>query len=654
MPPKSRASHTTKLSNRPDDSGRLKRSKSEDQLHGGNSQKFQKRQKINSIIEKHLNRFKLLQRQQNYPKLAVEVEKIQQAIIFRNHNIYTSASNIPMIFQEGDEKILEDVANLVERLVEKVVENTKIGLNFQKFKFPAFSKLPTAQLALKPRPQRKDEKEDQKNQGNQKLWRQNLPKMVRKAPRVKYLIPKLQNLYPADPEGSEVYKTKRVRFTVSRQRHLDRLNRRRRNFRHVKYFEYPSTSASGFHEASRLGRSESSAEEGSMDSDAPEEDSVDTTDSEDSPEDPEEAMESDASEEDACSSDPQISLYTLTNHLSEQWVKHAKDVFLEIPIENLIGQRVPEDLEIQIKGLIFYNKIDRFFEMNWREIRFPSPLDPRLLKFPWVHKREDHEDTIDLLRITFSETIPNYNLEFWEQENQCSFDRASKLFQNFGCPRKTLYEEFFEQSDEFFKLLEPIVSDLDRKMKIYHHHRSFSGILEILKRRIPVELTRVNQVDATMIYTAQISNPEVKFDVFKAARDLNKVYIDLEPIRKRCLPVSPALIGFHAVLFEKKVVVAMVREKRITVDAPLNQHPLPDIRTIEFHGTKCIGRIWIHEDKFLRIGLRTKKDSDGDWLMVEMDLERLKHQKAFEIVKTDLIRKSFGKLKRELEDVGGN
>ncbi|UMM20379.1 hypothetical protein L5515_015672 [Caenorhabditis briggsae] len=287
-------------------------------------------------------------------------------------------------------------------------------------------------------------------------------------------------------------------------------------------------------------------------------------------------------------------------------------------------------------------------------IRFPSPLDPRLLKFPWVHKRKDHEDTIDLLRITFSETIPNYNLEFWEQENQCSFDRASKLFQNFGCPRKTLYEEFFEQSDEFFKLLEPIVSDLDRKMKIYHHHRSFSGILEILKRRIPVELTRVNQVDATMIYTAQISNPEVKFDVFKAARDLNKVYIDLEPIRKRCLPVSPALIGFHAVLFEKKVVVAMVREKRITVDAPLNQHPLPDIRTIEFHGTKCIGRIWIHEDKFLRIGLRTKKDSDGDWLMVEMDLERLKHQKAFEIVETDLIRKSFGKLKRELDDVGGN
>ncbi|CAO4367435.1 unnamed protein product [Caenorhabditis nigoni] len=868
----------------------------------------------------------------------------------------------------------------------------------------------------------------------------------------KALIPilKPRNPFPADLYGSGVPKTKRVQFNIRRQRHQDHRNRRRWNFRHVRYSDYPSTSASGIHEASRIGKSESSDEEGPMDSETSEDDLEEAMESDASEESPEGAMESDEDAwdmevqapdspdskalhspllelENPWRSDlirrqnfevsqfpnprspeppapPGISLYTLTNHLSEKWVKIAKDILLEIPIENLIGRRFPEDLEIQVKGLFFYNKIERFFEMNWREeprppnfrivkniarcfffdphtliwkfvidwktllkklsaketylmsckedlrglpaeiftnfsdssgsdfdepddgsvrprirdleeiigedkvqkpvlknlgrsmsamdlselekyatkkmekvkkevlkqmgkeekskinpehlnfegllgpntsvgdpetkfeiisrtlqlpnakeeleceesdfqrildhleqfsllkisgdfeeniqkpkrnsvmseyrkfqifskevlesakirielfrtqklgkefqkfkethlkifhvhlallehllqkirrilfsyfsifyaetseslkwirepmkkirgsigtilnaffntvpvmrqiedledvrrkhdpeviekhiaelaciaierIRFPSPLDPRLQKFPWVNLLKDHEDTIDLLRISFAETIPNYNLESWEQENRLTFERASKLFQNFGCPRKTLYEEFFSQSDGFFKLLEPLMAgqEIDRKMKIYHLHRSFSGILEILRKQVPVQLTRVNQVDATMIYTALISNPRVEFDLYDAARDLDKIYKGLEPIRKWCLPVPPALIGFHAALFEKKVVVAMVREKRIRKVIPVHQYPLPDIRTLKFKGTECIGRIWIHEERFLRIALRTDKDSDGDWLMVEMPQRLLEHQKAFKIVDMDLIRKSFGK-----------
>ncbi|PIC49060.1 hypothetical protein B9Z55_007795 [Caenorhabditis nigoni] len=1095
---------TSKLSNRPEASGLLKRSKSEDHLHGGysqKSQKSQKPQKINSIIEKHLNRFRLLRRQQNYPKLADEIVKIQQAIIVKSHKIYTSDSIIPIIYQEGNEKILEDVANLIEDIVEKVVEitttnnpadteatptqkrpykragtsgkprkprnlapktvqngpNSKMSRKRkapelqmpkksrtnasspevgEKFSYSDFSNAPDAKNPSAPKKSApgpstpvptSSESSNSKNQNlktknhllsndpapgssippsepaptspessNPKVPElqrlpeiknsatpgsldiQNLPRsnarylapperstlqnpapeapnpklpMARKAP---IPILKSQNPYPADLTELKVNKTKRVRFTINRQRHRDRLNRRRRNFRHVRYSDYPSTSASGIHEASRIGRSPDEGSEGSMDSGTPEEDLEEAMESDASEEFPEGAMESDedAWDMEAQAPDspdsralnspllelenpwradlirrenfevsqfpnprpsdppapPGISLYTLTNHLSEEWVKIAKDVLLEIPIENLIGRRFPEDLEIQVKGLFFYNKIERFFEMNWRaeprppkfriakniarcfffdphtliwkfvidwktllkklsakeiylmsckedlrglpaeiftnfsdssdgsdfevlddgpdqprirdleeilgknevqkpvrknlgrsmsamdfselekyakkkmeevksgvlrhmgnlrtqklgkefqkfkeahlkifhvhlallehllqkirrifisyfsifyaetseslkwirepmkkirgsigtilnaffntvpvmrqiedledamkkhdpevierhiaelaciaieRIRFPSSLDPRLQNFPWVNKLKDHEDTIDLLRFTFAETIPNINLELWEQENRSSFERASKLFGNFGCPRKTLYEEVFEQSNEFFKLLEPIVSkkDTDVKMKIYHIHRSFTGILEILRRQIPVQLTRMNQVDATMIYTALISNPKVEFDIYEAARDLNKIYKGLEPIRKWCLPVPPALIGFHAALFEKKIVVAMVREKRIRKVVSVHQYPLPNIRTLKFKGTACIGRIWIHEERFLRIALRTDKDFDGDWLMVEMPQRLLKHQKAFEIVEMDLIRKSFGKLKRELEDVEDN
>ncbi|PIC16605.1 hypothetical protein B9Z55_023156 [Caenorhabditis nigoni] len=299
-------------------------------------------------------------------------------------------------------------------------------------------------------------------------------------------------------------------------------------------------------------------------------------------------------------------------------------------------------------------------------IRVPQSVGKVFDDYPWVNQSV-HKDTIDLLRFDSGETVPDgFDSRTFNRQLMKNFynpidviEQSTTLLPKGESAELNLYNAFYAQCDAFFAKFErmmPRGGAMDPKMKTYHQHQAFIRLYKIAKGNRIVDrtdVTRMNDTDVIMLYTAFVSNPDVETDAGADLDCLNQLYMQLSKQKAVPCPINPSLIGTTFVVFDHHLVVSMVREPFIFLaDLHFKFTPMRSRgRIVEAVSGSCVVNLLMdsNSDK-VRIEMRPKSVTcKGDRLCFELDHETLANAGSIEGVMQMVVTKHFNKLQEQFE-----
>ncbi|ULT80849.1 hypothetical protein L3Y34_011019 [Caenorhabditis briggsae] len=298
-------------------------------------------------------------------------------------------------------------------------------------------------------------------------------------------------------------------------------------------------------------------------------------------------------------------------------------------------------------------------------IRVPQSAEKVFDDYPWINQSV-HKDTIDLLRFDSGETVPDgFDSRTFNEQLMKNFYNPIDVFEQSTTLRPkgesaelNLYNAFYTQCDGFFAKFERMMPHgaMDPKMKTYHQHQAFIRLYEIAKGNRIVDrtdVTRMNDTDVIMLYTAFVSNPDVETDAGADLDCLNQLYMQLSKQKAVPCPINPSLIGTTFVVFDHHLVVSMVREPFVFLaDLHFKFTPMRSRgRIIEAVSGSCVINLLMdsNSDK-IRIEMRPKSvQTKGDRLCFELDHETLARAGSIDGVLKIVVSQRFNKLQEQFE-----